>query len=229
MRQNPVTAAFAAEAAALSGTADGLAAAELALPTPCPPWTVAELLCHVLIAAGRVEQALGQQRDGPGELVNALGYYRPDARFSARVNADRIDAAAALAASLGGGSVISAELASTLRRSLAVLRAARPDELVRTRHGDQMLLAEFAWTRVVELAVHGLDLAAALARPPWLTTQAADVLDDRLLPAGAGELLRSRLGCDRAGLLARLTGRTAVSAAEAALLREHGAVRLALG
>jgi hypothetical protein len=32
--------------------------------------------------------------------------------------------------------------------------------VVLTRHGDRMLLTEFLRTRVLELAVHGLDLAA---------------------------------------------------------------------
>jgi hypothetical protein len=40
---------------------------------------------------------------------------------------------------------------------------------VRTRHGDVMLLTEFMRTRVLELAVHGLDLATGLGRDPWLT------------------------------------------------------------
>jgi len=33
---------------------------------------------------------------------------------------------------------------------------------VLTRHGDVMLLTEFMRTRVLELAVHGLDLAAGV-------------------------------------------------------------------
>ncbi|MFI8504487.1 hypothetical protein ACIGFK_39190 [Streptomyces sp. NPDC085524] len=38
--------------------------------------------------------------------------------------------------------------------------------VVRTRHGDAMLLADFMLTRVFEVAVHGSDLADALGREP---------------------------------------------------------------
>ncbi|GIJ27285.1 hypothetical protein Vqi01_24470 [Micromonospora qiuiae] len=41
-------------------------------------------------------------------------------------------------------------------------------------------LMEFPHTRVVEVGVHGLDLAAALDRPPWLTATAGRVIADLL-------------------------------------------------
>jgi hypothetical protein len=100
---------------------------------------------------------------------------------------------------------------------------------VRTRHGDRMLLSDFAVTRVVELAVHGLDVAAGLGRRPWLTDDAAAVLEDLMLPGGSAGALAARLGCDRAGLIARLTGRTPLSAADQAALAESGVAILALG
>ena len=61
---------------------------------------------------------------------------------------------------------------------------------MQTRHGDPMLLAEFLRTRVLELAVHGLDLAAALDREPWMTAPAAGVTEDLLLPSAAAAGLR---------------------------------------
>jgi hypothetical protein len=42
-------AAVRAEAAALANVAAGLAGTDLARPSPCPPWTVADLLGHVII------------------------------------------------------------------------------------------------------------------------------------------------------------------------------------
>lgn len=45
-----------------------------------------------------------------------------------------------------------------------------PDErVVKTRHGDAMLLSDFLSTRVLELAVHGLDVADAVGAEPWLS------------------------------------------------------------
>jgi uncharacterized protein (TIGR03083 family) len=55
------------------------------------------------------------------------------------------------------------------------------DRVVRTRHGDAMLLSEFLATRVVEMAVHGLDLADALDQQSWLTPAAAAMLQELLL------------------------------------------------
>jgi uncharacterized protein (TIGR03083 family) len=226
--------AVGAEAAALSGVASGLTDAELSWPSPCPPWTVAGLLGHVTIASGRIAQAIDAAGSDPrGMLVDAPGYYRPDHRFSPAVNADRVDVAAALAARLGTAAAISAELSRVCADSLGLLRAAPAGQLLRTRHGDLMLVSEFAITRVLELGVHGLDLAAGLRRPPWLTDEAAAVLEDLLLPGGDGPRragdLRAAMGCDRAGLIARLTGRTALSEAEAAVLASHGTTALVLG
>jgi hypothetical protein len=244
------TGAFRAEAEALAGAAAGLTEADLARPSPCPPWTIAALLCHVIIATGRVDQAVVAGQEGaaggsaarrqghvaqaageaPGPLVDARGYYRPDERFSPAVNADRIDIAAELAARLGTAPAIRAELTAACARTLAALAAAPPDLEIRTRHGDRMLLTEFLATRVVELGVHGLDLAIGLDRQPWLTAPAAEVIEDLLLPEpGLGDRLRGRLGCDRTGVITRLTGRVPLAPAEQSVLAAAGVTRLALG
>lgn len=227
--------AFRAEAEALTAAAATLTEADLVRPSPCPPWTIAALLCHVVIATGRVDQAVAAGQEGaaaqsPGPLVDARGYYRPDTRFSAAVNADRIDVAANLAVRLGTGPAIRDELAAACDRTLAAVESAPPDLEIRTRHGDRMLLAEFLVTRVVELGVHGLDLAGGLDREPWLTAPAAEVIEALLLPEPRlGDWLRDRLGCDRAGTIARLTGRVPLSPAEQSVLAGAGATGLALG
>jgi uncharacterized protein (TIGR03083 family) len=235
MTAAPAVDAFRAEAATLSGVVAELTDGDLGRPSPCPPWTVADLLSHIVIAAGRIGQAIdaaGTARDPAGDLVTAAGYYKPDVRFSAAVNADRIDVAAKLAARLATAAAIGAELTAAASRSLALLETAAPDQEVRTRHGDRMLLSQFAITRVVELGVHGLDVAAGLRRSRWLTEQAADVLEGLLLPALRQvelEDLRGRLGVDRAGLIALLTGRAPLSAADEVTLARRGVTRLALG
>jgi uncharacterized protein (TIGR03083 family) len=222
-----VTAAFAAEAGVLAKTAGQLTQADLDRTSPCPPWTTSELLCHVVIAARRIAEV--PAATGPGELVTAAGYYRPDHRFSPEVNSDRIEAARSLARTLGGAAAISAAIDAACRDGQAILRAAPASAAVRTRHGDRMLLTDFARTRLVELAVHGLDLAAGLGRPTWMTPAAARVLEDLVAPGGAGPALRAALGCDRVGLIARLTGRLPLPADQEELLREYGVTRPALG
>ena len=227
--QTAVADAFAAEAAALQGVVSGLTETDLSRGSPCPPWMIAELLCHVLIGADRISQALGQPADASGPLITTVQYYRPDERFSAATNADRIETARTLAARLGGPAAIAAELGRRSRESVELLTTAPAGRTIRTRHGDRMLLTDFARTRVVELALHGLDLAIGLDKRPWLTGAAADVLVDLLVPDGGGDQLCARLNCDRVGLIARLTGRAALPATDEQFLAGARVTRLALG
>jgi uncharacterized protein (TIGR03083 family) len=229
MSASQVVTAVAAEAAALCAALAGLTAADVDRASPCPPWTTGELTCHVIVGAGRIGQAMRGPDDPAAALITTVGYYRPDNRFSAAVDADRIDTARKLARRLGGPDAIRTELTRACAAAVALLTPAPADRTVRTRHGDRMLLTDFARTRVVELALHGLDLAIALDRPPWLTSDAASVLEELLLPAGNAALLRAKLGIDRAALIALLTGRAVPVPAETALLASARAVQLALG
>lgn len=229
MAVNGVAAALAAEADALGAVLAGLTAADLDRASPCPPWTAGELTCHVIIGARRIAQALGGPDDPAASLISTVGYYRADERFSTGVNADRIDAAQELARQLGEPGAIRTELARACAQCAELLARAPADRTVRTRHGDWMLLTDFARTRVVELGLHGLDLALALGRPPWLTREAATVLEELLLPAGNAARLRAALGCDRAALIALLTGRTDPAPPQAAVLASAGRIRLELG
>jgi uncharacterized protein (TIGR03083 family) len=227
--QEAVLAALEAEAAALLTVVSGLTEADLARPSPCAPWTVGELLGHVLIGASRIGPALAGPQRSDAPLVSTAEYYRPDERFSAATNSDRIETARTLARRLPGPGAIAAELGRRCRESAELLAAAPAGRTVITRHGDRMLLTGFARTRVVELAVHGLDLAQGLTRQPWLTSEAADVVEDLLLPAGGGGQLCRELACDRAGLIARLTGRARLSPAEQQVLADAGIPGLAFG
>ena len=227
---NDVSAAFDAEAAALLTVVSGLTDADLAEPSPCAPWTVGELACHVLIGANRIGPAMAEPERADDTLITTAEYYRRDQRFSAATNADRIETARALARQLSGPGAIAAELGRRCRESAELLAAAPPGRTVITRHGDRMLLIDFARTRVVELALHGLDLAQGLSRQPWLTSEATDVLEELLLPAGgsSSKLCRA-LACNRAGLIARLTGRASLSRAEQQVLRDADIASLAFG
>ncbi|TNH26533.1 maleylpyruvate isomerase family protein [Micromonospora orduensis] len=164
---------------------------------------------------------------------------------AARIDAARIDAARSEAGSstaepseaawiAGGGwdgvpvgrSTLPGEFEQSWRAADAAVAAAPPERVVRTRHGDAMRLTEFLRTRVVEVGVHGLDLAVALDRPPWLTPQAAAVIADLLTggrPAPAG------LCWDRLTLIRKTTGRAALTPAERAEIDAAGFRWLAFG
>ncbi len=198
--------------------------------SPCPPWTVGELLYHVRLAVGRVPDMLAGPEPADGPLVSAPGYYRPGRRFSSAANTERIAAARKGAAAAAAGTAIAREVEQAWRESWALTRAAPQARAVRTRHGDRMLLTEFLRTRVLELAVHGLDLAAGLGRQRWMTAAAARVLAGLLLPAGTtAQMLLGETGWDQITLIARATRRIPLTAAETTLIERHGIRRLALG
>ncbi|MFJ1796417.1 maleylpyruvate isomerase N-terminal domain-containing protein [Kitasatospora griseola] len=225
MRKKKVEQAFRAEAGALGAALTGLGAGEWARPTRCEPWTVVELLAHVRVAVGRVEAMLAAPEPERAE-VTAVGYYRPDERFDAATNRARI----ALARDTAGGDT---EAVAAFERTWQGVAARFEEEtearVVRTRHGDPMLLTEFTITRVVELAVHGLDLADALDRPAWLTDEASDVLEELLLTDVDGASVRAALGWDRATLLRKATGRAELDAVEQAEVARAGITWLTLG
>lgn len=236
--------AFSAESQRLLEAIRATDEAEFDRPSPCAPWTVAELAYHVRMTMGRLHGMLTEPEPEPGPqsqpepqprpdpragLVSAAGYYRADHRFSADADTERIESARRGAAALPDAAARIDDFAKARRHALELVRAAPAERVVRTRHGDLMSLTEFLRTRVLELAVHGLDLAAALGREPWMTPSAAQVTEELLLPASAAATLRARAGWDRVTLIGALTGRRGVTPAEARLVDDVGPERLVLG
>jgi uncharacterized protein (TIGR03083 family) len=220
--------AFAVEAQSLAAGLTAVRAADFGQASRCPPWTVGELLRHVATGAGRVCGMLAEPEPPAFGPVSAADYYRADRRFSAATNADRI-AAAQRDASGAGPDELRAAFDRAWRSAAADAGAAPPGRRVRTRHGDTMLLTAFMRTRVLELAVHGLDLAAGTGQQPWLTGAAAGVVEELMLPAGHPAALRDALGWDRATLIAKATGRSPLTAAERRVVQGTGLHWLALG
>ncbi|WCN79693.1 maleylpyruvate isomerase N-terminal domain-containing protein [Micromonospora sp. LH3U1] len=213
---NPVRAAFSAECAQLTEVLAELVDADLDRPTDCPPWTVRELIAHVRTGVGRLPDMLAAPAP-PHAEVDAAGYF-DSAKFTPQLDAERIAGGRRDARQMDRAE-LATELDRAWRATDAAVAAAPPDRVVRTRHGDAMRLTEFLRTRVLEVGVHGLDLAAALDRPPWLTPQAATVTADLLTggrPAPAG------LGWDRLTLIRKTTGRTALTAPERATIDAAG-------
>ncbi|MFF1869510.1 maleylpyruvate isomerase N-terminal domain-containing protein [Kitasatospora herbaricolor] len=227
MNQGQALEAFRIEAGELSRAVAGLSEAEWGLPTRCEPWSVRELLGHVRVVIAWLPDMLAAPApDRAG--VSAVEYYRPDDRFAPQTNTARIALARDHATGQAGGSALADDFAATWQRVDRLCRAEPEDRVVRTRHGDAMLLSQFLVTRVVEVAVHGLDLADALGREPWLTPQAADAVLELLL--GPDRTAASLgLDWDRPEFLRKVTGREPLDAAEAAQVERLGIRWLTLG
>ncbi|MEH1166541.1 maleylpyruvate isomerase N-terminal domain-containing protein [Micromonospora sp. CPCC 205539] len=146
---------------------------------------------------------------------------------AAQVDSVQADAALVAIAQVDGGRpgvrragpVLSADLYRAWRDTDAAVAAAPTERVVRTRHGDAMRLAEFLRTRVVEVGVHGLDLAAALDRPPWLTPQAAAVIADLLT---GGRSVPAGLGWDELTVIRKTTGRAELTGPERVVIDGAG-------
>lgn len=227
MRQDRVLEVFRRECEALTDAVSGLSEAEWSLPTRCTPWTVRDLLGHVCVVIDWLPGMLeAPAPEGAG--VSAADYYRPDDRFSPRTNSARIALAQSRAAESADGSALVGDFTATWRQVHRMCREQPVGRTVRTRHGDAMLLSEFLLTRVVEVAVHGLDLADALGRESWLTPSAGDAVLELLLGAeqrAAADLL----GWDRPRFLRKATGREPLDGPEAARIEQLGIRWLALG
>lgn len=227
MNQGEVLEAFRLEAGELSRAVAGLSEAEWDLPTRCEPWSVRELLGHVRVVIAWLPGMLDAPLPDKAE-VSAVEYYRPDDRFALQTNTARIALAQDHAAGQGSGAALADDFAATWQRVDRLCRAEPEDRVVRTRHGDAMLLSQFLVTRVVEVAVHGLDLAEALGRESWLTPQAADAVLELLL--GPDQMTATlELGWDQPTFLRKVTGRELLDAAETAQVERFGIRWLTLG
>ncbi|GIG93770.1 hypothetical protein Pma05_03430 [Plantactinospora mayteni] len=220
---------FRGEAVRLAEVLVGLTEPEFARPTRCPPWNVRELAAHVSTGAGRLVGMLAEPAP-PRAEVDAAAYFGP-AKFTPETDTARVDMARQEGAGFGSGRELAEDFAQTWRAAYAASLAAPPGRLVRTRHGDPMTLEEFLVTRVVELGVHGLDLAAALDREPWLTGPTGELIAGLLTraagPAAVG--LAEQLRWDRLTLVAKATGRQPLTDPERAEIDRRGVRWLAFG
>lgn len=161
------------------------------------------LVGHTARALSTVESYLGQPKGGV-VLDGPLEYFAAafaDVDPSQRVALDRqIEARGrAFGAELGDNPAAAFRTLGT--RVLAIVDAASKDEWCGTPYGDLRLEA-YLPTRSFELAVHGLDLARAIALPAPEGLSGA--IGDALILAGR---LAAR-SADAPDLLLLLTGRT---------------------
>lgn len=228
MDQGRVVEAFRLEAGQLAQAMTRVSAVEWHLPTRCAPWAVSELLAHVRVVIAWLPGMLAAPTPTHAE-VSAVEYYRPDDRFAPGTNTARIALAQEHAAEHLSGAALAEDFNATWQRVDRLCQAEPDGRVVRTRHGDPMLLSEFLLTRVVEVAVHGLDLADALGREPWLTSQAADVVQHLLLSGPDGGAALEKLGWGQLRFLRKATGREPITKEERSEVSRLGVQWLTLG
>ena len=175
----------------VAGGGGGLVASRARWPGTGP----VQLAGHVLVATARLEAVLAEEPRADPTVVDLAGFYGPN-RVDEPGQAD-----AGLHAAHPGGrrrrrrdpgpDAVAAELRAVLDRLRAVLPAADPDRLVsvvNVRHGATPLDA-YLRSRVVELVVHGDDLAASVGLAYEVPPAAAEVTLQVCL-----ELARARSG-----------------------------------
>jgi uncharacterized protein (TIGR03083 family) len=219
---SPSFSALTAECARLSTAVATLTPDQWASPTRCEPWTAAELLAHITGTVSRLEWML-EAPPPSAAAVTAAGYYRPDARFASDAVADRI--AEGVAAAKDGGPAVAAAFDTTWRAVADRCHGEDPERLVTTRYGDAMTLEDYLTTRVVEVAVHGIDLADAVNRARWTTPKSTRLIVDLLLDQPDA---LATLGWDPVAFIAKATGRDTMSETERARVASLGITWLTL-
>jgi uncharacterized protein (TIGR03083 family) len=205
---------LATECAAAGRVLLGLGEDAFGLPTRCPPWDVKALAGHLWRDVDRILVYTAEPAPADADS-DAVAYYRsgydpvadaPDVARRAMEVADRFATGADLVRAFD----------ERWRDAVDVARSLPPERLVRT-FGPCLRLDEYLCTRILEAAIHGLDLADALGREPHITP-GATTLVRAMLVALLGADPPPALGWDDIAFLETGTGRRAPSATDRRIL-----------
>lgn len=170
-RWSNVRGVLRAETESFVDALDGSLDEAVTRPTRLPAWTVGDLVAHVWRDLDRLREGLAAP---PAVKIDAdaVSYWRAydPASRGPEIAARAIETAARFP----DGAALADDLRRVLEEGLAAARIASDDRPIAT-WGPGMRLDEFLATRVLEVAIHGLDLADALGRDPWLTPGAAAI------------------------------------------------------
>jgi uncharacterized protein (TIGR03083 family) len=205
---------LAAECRALAAAVLPLGDEDFARQTRCPPWDVKALLAHVWRGVDRI---MVYTAEPAPERVDsdAVAYFRRG--YDPVAEAPDVAARALEVSGLfATGADLARDFAERSRRTADAARSLPPQRFVRT-FGPCLRLDEYVCTRVLEVAVHGLDIADALGRDPWLTPGAAGLVRSMLV-AMLGAEPPEALGWDDAAFFEAGTGRRRPSAEDRRIL-----------
>lgn len=219
-------AALAAESEQAEAAMRSLGEADLIRPTRCEAWDVRGLIGHLIRDVDRIVAYLAASppdRAPSPDDIDAVAYFRAfDPVQAAPGVAQRSRETAAAYAT---HEALVEGFAQTWRHAVDAATAAGPERIVTVAWGHTMRLADYVPTRVLEMTVHGLDLADALGVQPWTTPGAAEVtrallvgLLEREPPAGWDDTMFFDKGTGRAPLSASDRGELGAAAGRFPLL-----------
>ena len=168
----------------------------------CPPWTLKELVVHTwqtILLPPAFRTAEG------GQPKAAADWYRRSERETPEYRRRNVDQGRAAAAAFAtGAEAVRAFSASAVEFERRMAQE-DPGRLIATPNVSPIAIQDYVVTRVVSVAVHGLDIAISVGRPPFTTRAALEVTCDVLEALlGTG---RAALGWSAQELMAWGTGR----------------------
>jgi len=207
--------ALRAESRRISSVAADLSEDRFAILTRLPPWTIKDLLAHLYVVMDEVNTGLA---GFPPAVVDgdSVSYWRSyDPAEDAPQTAAR---ATELAATYATGAELAAAWEALRARTIAAVTPKDGTRPIATG-GPVLTLDEFLKTRVLEVTVHGLDLAAALGQPAWATAPALAITRE-ILVGLLGIRPPADLEWDTVTFLEAGAGRRSLTSRERSLLGE---------
>ncbi|HEY1331571.1 MAG TPA: maleylpyruvate isomerase family mycothiol-dependent enzyme [Actinomycetota bacterium] len=184
-----------------------------ALPTRLPAWNVKQLLGHLYRGVDRLNAGLDALPPAEAD-ADSVSYWR---RFDSQAGAAGVaERGIEVAARFETGHEL-AEAWDEMWRGV-VQRVSLQDGSRRIVTFQPILtLDEYVKTRVLEVTVHGMDLAVALGRHVWATTPALDVTS-AILAALLGTRPPRGLDWDDVAFIEKGTGRRPLDARDREML-----------
>jgi uncharacterized protein (TIGR03083 family) len=211
--------ALAGESARVSKVVLGLPEEAFGQPTRCPPWDVKALLGHVWRDVDRILVYLAGPAPAAADATEVT-YFRS---YDPGADAPDISRRAQdVADEHGTGRALARSFDHRWREAVDAARREDPGRIVRTFR-PSLLLPDYLATRVLEMAVHGLDLAHALGRERWITPEGTSIVRD-ILVGLLGIEPPASLEWDDVTFIETGTGRCVVSDDERAILGDRTAL-----
>ena len=176
--------ALAAEGAATTAFLRGLDADAWSAPTRCPPWTVRELVVHMLAMVENVGETAGRAPVADAPAKDRVTWWDYDIEEDQEATREWVEKAST---DYPAGP-LTALWSVAVGECVAAVNAALTDADRVVRPGDYpILLTDYVATRVLEITIHSMDVRDAFGLEPYPSAEGIDVTLG---------ILATRLGAD---------------------------------